>query len=156
MGVQRPQNALFERVQKKLLKARMWEPVRDDLARQGFDTFFRKLEKLEGEQATKLQLSAAAEKQLTRFPGFANLPTRIRIGPSFRQFQEVPVPQFLDYEAKYQLRTQRDQWRAEELHRLAVQVTPYKATELNVGEAFERAQAQPKPADLVVMVPRSA
>jgi len=143
--VERPQNALYMRAQKKLLKERLWGPIRDALAEDGFAAFLRNLQRLERATEGKTEITAARQRQLALFPGFESLPVRIRKGPGFVRFSETSVAEFIDYERRYQVRLSRNGRTAEELHRLAGKVRPFAQTEpeLALAEAFGRAQAQP-------------
>jgi hypothetical protein len=140
----RPENALFERVQKKLLKARLWKPVERVLTQQGFALFLRNLERTQTEKAAKVEISAARAQQLDLFPGLENLPTRIRVGPGYIVFVGLNLAQFLNYEGEYQAKAAKDQRRAGELHEIAEKVRVYVATnpEMPLTEAFARAEAQ--------------
>jgi hypothetical protein len=106
--------------------------------------------------ARKLKPRQSADENQLTLPGFEHLPKSVRIGKTRTDFLKLPVPQFLDYETKYQLRAQRDRQTGEELQRLAAAVTPYTEAGLTVAEAFERAQAHTEPSNVVVLAPRSA
>jgi hypothetical protein len=151
--VQRPKNALLVLVRKKLLKERLWEPVEAELAQMALADFVRDFERKQTADVSKVELSAARERQLSLFPGFESLPTRIRSGKNFLKFPETTVPQFLVYATKYEQRSQRDQKTADELRRLAKMVEPFAELELTMASAFERAQWQ-SPA--LTVVPKKA
>ena len=120
---------------------RLWTPIHEDLAEQGFDAFLRRLERTQREEATHKEITAARAQQLVLFPGFENLPARIRIGSSFVKLPETSVSQFLAYETAQQEKAIRNRQRAEELHRLAGKVRQC-APEMALAEAFARAEAQ--------------
>lgn len=138
---QRPENALLLLVRKKLLKGRLWESVKTELAQIALTEFIRDFDRKQT-AVSKVELSAARERQLVLFPGFESLPTRIRRGNNFLKFPETSVPQFLEYAAKYEERSQRDQKTADELRRMARAVEPYAKTDLTMEVAFERARVE--------------
>jgi hypothetical protein len=139
---QRPKNALLVLVRKKLLKERLWNAVEAELAQIALADFVKDFQRKQASAGFKVQMSADRERQLSLFPGFRSLPTRIRKGRGFLKFPEVPVPELLDYAAKYNHRAQRDQKTADELRRLAEKVQPYADMGLSVAEAFQRAQRE--------------
>jgi hypothetical protein len=144
-GEKRPNNALFVRVRRKLQKERLWKRIQTALAKIAFDGIVRDVTRKQGAAAVKAALSAARERQLELFPGFENLPVRVRAGREFIQFGALAVPQFLEYERKYQARAQRNHETADELHRLAVAVAPFAETDpdLDLASAFSRVKEQP-------------
>jgi len=78
-------------------------------------------------------------------PGFDHLPKTIAIGKRPASLGQVKVSEFLAYEAKYQTRSQRNQDRADEFHRLAEKLKPLAGSDLTVSEACF------PPADVVIM-----
>ena len=140
VDVERPKNALLVLVRKKLLKERMWEPVQAELARIALADFVKDFQLKQAASTSKIEISAARERQLSLFPGFESLPTRIRKGNNYLKFPDAPVPDFLAYAAKYEQRSQRDQKTADELRRLAKAVEPYAEMELTLAAAFDRAK----------------
>jgi hypothetical protein len=136
----RAENVLYERVQRKFIDRRLWKTVQDALAKYGFKAFIRQLDR----QAVTEQMTAARAQQLSLFPGFESLPTRIRNGSKYVSFPETSVSQFLAYERKVQDQAIRNRRRADELHALAEIVRPLAAIEpdLPMAEAFVRAEAQ--------------
>jgi len=143
------QKMLYSEVRRKLVDRRLWTPIHEGLAQQGFAAFVRKLAKIDGAEAATKEFSAARERQLALFPGFEALPTRIRSGPGYLNFPETTVSQFLAYESKYQARATRDNRTAEELHRLAETVRPFAEQDFSVAQAFARASAEPAKLSLV-------
>jgi len=113
--------------------------------------YLRKLERRQGAEAARKEISAARAQQLTLFPGFESLPVRIRRGSGFVKFPETSVSQFLAYESKYQARAVKNHRTAEELHRLAEKVQMFAEIDpdLALAEAFGRAQGQPAKLRLV-------
>jgi hypothetical protein len=136
----RAENVLYERIQRKFIDRRLWKTVQDALAKYGFKAFIRQLDR----QAVTEQMTAARAHQLSLFPGFESLPTRIRNGSKYVSFPETSVSQFLAYERKVQDQAIRNRRRADELHALAEIVRPLAAIEpdLPMAEAFVRAEAQ--------------
>jgi hypothetical protein len=147
----RPVNPLYSKVQKKLRKARLWKAIQAELARDGFESFLRKLEGRQGSEAAKKEVNAVRERQLELFPGFESLPVRIRSGSGYVKFPDTSVSQFLAYEAKYQARAVRNHRTAGELRQIAERVQPFASAdpELPLSEAFSRAVSQPAKLALV-------
>jgi hypothetical protein len=135
-----PPNALLILVERKIRKQRIWKKAESQLARIALADFVHTFERKQTAASSKVELSAARERQLALFPGFESLPTRIRKGNNFLKFTDAPIPEFLAYEAAYQARAQRNQKTAEELRRLAIAVESYAETDLTLAAAFERAK----------------
>jgi hypothetical protein len=141
---------LTQQVRQKLYRTAEWERIESELAMDALAQIFAKKLKLRWRQSPD-------EHQLT-LPGFEHLPRSVRIGKARTRVEllKQPVPWLLNYEERYRFNAQRNQQTAEELNRLALEITPYKETDLNVAEAFERARTQKERADVVVLVPRTA
>ena len=71
-------NVLYDEVQKKLLKARLWKQIQAELARESFERFLKQLLIQQKAEAAGAIVSAARERQLSLFPGFESLPVRVR------------------------------------------------------------------------------
>jgi hypothetical protein len=146
-----PPNALLVLVERKVRKQRIWKAAKYELVRIALSAFVADILRKQAVDASKVELSAARERQLALFPGFESLPTRIRSGNTFLKFPETSVPQFLTYADKYLQRSQRDQKTADELRKLAEMVRPYAELEMSMEKAFERAQIEQRPAGLAVV-----
>lgn len=136
-------------VRRRLMNARLWQPATESICIEWITELLIGILRKQKLAASKVELSAARAKQLELFPGYETLPTRIRTGRNFIVFSNLPVPQFLNYAAKYEKRAQRNQQTAEELRRLATTVEPFAESALTVSAAFERAQMQPAALQLI-------
>jgi hypothetical protein len=133
-----PYNVLAEMVHKKLRKARVWEAVRDEMWRYAFDVFYRNLRR----QTAVESISTARAEQLSLFPGFECLPTRVKIGNRWVKFARLKIPPFLEYVKQAQQEAVRSRRRADELEALAEDVRPFALTDLDLAQAFEKARQQ--------------
>jgi hypothetical protein len=139
-GRKNPQLSATSDLRRRLLDRSLWKRSEEQMCNDWMLDLFKELVAAREAAASKVELSAARQRQLELFPGFETLPTRIRTGKSYLRFPELPVAQFLDYEKKYQARAVRDQRKADELRRLAEKVRPYAEMEFTMAAAFERSQ----------------
>ena len=145
------QKTLYLEVRRRLIDRRRWTRIHEDLAQQGFAVFVHNLERTQREEATSVQVTAARAQQLALFPGFENLPTRIRSGSNFVKLAETSVSQFLAYEHAYQMRAARNHQTAEELHRLAGKVRHMWQTDPDMPLAMALVHSEAQPAKLSVV-----
>jgi hypothetical protein len=129
---------------RRLINARLWQPSTEEICSDWATDLLIGILRKEREAAGKVELTAARERQLSLFPGFETLPSRIRVGPKYIVFAGLNLAQFLNYEGEYQAKAAKDQRRAAELHKIAEKVRVYGATnpEMPLPEAFARAEAQ--------------
>ena len=129
-------------MRRRVQNARLWQETSEEMALEWMADFMTDIQRKQNADASKVELSAARERQLSLFPGFESLPTRIRKGSNYLKFPDAPVPDFLAYATKYEKRSQRDHRTADELRRLAKAVEPYAEMDLTVAAAFERAKTE--------------
>src|ERR1035437_4761306 len=140
-------------MRRRMVNARIWEPAVEEICREWMADFMAATLRKEKAASSKVEISAARERQLALFPGFERLPTRFRSGKSYLKFPDAPVSEFISYAESYSRRAQRDQATAVELMSLALRVEPFADGDLTVAQAFERAQWHSQPSTLAV-VPR--
>lgn len=123
---------LCDLVRRDLWRTASWRQVQNQAAMDLLGDIFR---------AKLKPRKKAGDPNQMLIPGYEALPARIpngrRAGIDIR---EASVRELLLFEMKYQLRSQRDVRRAEELRRLAQEITPFADTSLTVAEAQERAR----------------
>ena len=140
-----------EDMRRRMVNARIWEPAVEEMCRDWMARFLTDILRKEKCATSKVELSAARRRQLSLFPGFESLPTRIRKGNNYLKFPDAPVSVLLAYTASYLQRAQFGQKIAAELIKLAATVKPYADTDLTVAQAFERAQWEAQPSILTVV-----
>lgn len=126
-------------LRRRLRDRKTWEKCREQMCNEWMATLFagilRKRE-MAGQEIPSDQLL---------LPGFEHCPATIGRGKYRVWLGQAPIRRFLPYEARYQTSAQRNQQRADELHRIAEMVRPYEETDpdMAIGEAMRKAQAAP-------------
>lgn len=120
-------SAIFRPVRNYFKRHGLWTKVLEDLALDDLGELF----------ARKLGIYYRGLAIMDQFtlPGFDHLPKTIQVGRKPLSIGQAKVSEFLAYEAKYQTRSQRNQGRADELHRLAEKLKPLAESNLTVSEA---------------------
>jgi hypothetical protein len=142
VSIQSGTGPLFRSVYYRLTKQSLWKKIQTQIVIDGLaDLINLKVSAYYREQARYAQFS---------LPGFDHLPETIQVDRRALSLGLVKVSEFLGYEARYNARSQRNQGRADELHRLAEKLRPLADSDLTVSEACFPG------ADVVVMTGKAA
>lgn len=124
----RPYKLLFLAVEKKLLKTRQWREIQAAMAFESFQRIAKQFERDEN-ASRDAELSAARERQMELFPGFENLPVRVKKGSKFANLSDLTVGEFQAYVGRYFIRVARSRRVGDELMRLAEITRPIAQTD---------------------------
>lgn len=136
----RTHKLLFLAVQKKLLKTRQWKDIQAALAFEAFQKILRAFLREQAANAKSRKVTAAKERQLEMFPGYENLPVRVRQGKVFVELPQLTVGEFQSYVGRYLGRVAKTRRVADDLERLAEFVRPIaeRTPTISLADAFER------------------
>ena len=131
LGTLRVKRATFYRAfRKKMVDRRLWEPLKEALAKERIDQMLVR-------EFNKQQRSATDSAQFN-LPGFEHLPRRVNTGHGTLPLERLNVGQFIVFADAYEKRTQKNIQVCKEVIRLRDLIRD-QPEELMVPEAVDRA-----------------